>query len=201
MKYSKKGRRDNAFDLTTMVSQDSPLIKWAKSQDNPHIAMGHIGTHLDTYEKSDIPLQYFKSAGVIYDVQNIKEVTIKDIDVDSIPENGFVIFKTGQIEKYPYGDKLYFDNHPQLSHALIQLLCDKKIRFIGIDCAGIRQYAEHEVADRLCEKNGIYVIENLCDLNQISEKCFTVYTMWLDDEVMTGLKCRVIVEICRANQP
>lgn len=183
------------LDLTTMVSQDSPLIQWAKSQDNPHVAMGHIGTHLDTYEKSNIPLQYFKSVGIIYDVQNIAEITIKDIDVDSICEDGFVIFRTGQIEKYPYGDKLYFDNHPQLSQDLIQLLCDKKIRFIGIDCAGIRQHAEHEDADRFCEKNGIYVIENLCNLDQISEKNFTVYTMWLDDEVMTGLKCRVIAEI------
>ena len=183
------------LDLTTVVSQDSPLIQWAKSQDNSHIAMGHIGTHLDTYEKSNIPLQYFKSTGVIYDVRNIAEVSPADICVDSIPENGFVIFRTGQIEKYPYGDKLYFDKHPQLSQDLISLLCEKKIRFIGIDCAGIRQHSEHEEADRVCERNGIYVIENLCNLNQITEENFTVYTMWLDDEVMTGLKCRVIVEI------
>lgn len=183
------------IDLTTMISQDSPVIQWAKSQDNPHVAMGHIGTHLDTYEKSNIPLQYFKSVGIIYDVQNIDEVSITDIDVGSIPENGFVIFRTGQIEKYSYGEKLYFDNHPQLSKELIQLLCDKKIRFIGIDCAGIRRHTEHEEADRLCEKNGIYVIENLCNLNQISEEIFTVYTMWLEDEEMTGLKCRIIVEI------
>lgn len=183
------------LDLTTIVSQDSPLLQWAKSQDNPHVAMGHIGTHLDTYEKSSIPLQYFKSKGVIFDVQNKSEVTIDDIDIDSIPENSFVIFRTGQIEKYPYGDKLYFDNHPQLSKDLIQSLCSKSIRFIGLDCPGIRQHAEHEEADRLCEKNGIYIIENLCNLGQISAKHFTIYTMWLDDEVMTGLKCRVIVEI------
>ena len=182
------------LDLTTTVLQNSPLIQWAKSQDNPHVSMGHVGTHLDTYEKSNIPLEYFKSLGVIFDVRNIAEISPADISVDSIPENGFVIFRTGQIEKHPYGDKLYFDNHPQLSQDLIRILCDKKIRFIGIDCAGIRQHAEHEEADRLCERNGIYVIENLCNLNQITEKNFSVYTMWLDDEVMTGLKCRVIVD-------
>lgn len=38
------------------------------------------------------------------------------------------------------------------------------------------------------------MIENLCNLDQIVEKNFTVYTMWLDDEVMTGLKCRVIID-------
>lgn len=192
---SEKGDNTMYLDLTTMVSQDSPLVQWAKSQDDPHIAMGHVGTHLDTYEKSNIPLQYFKSTGVIYDVRNIAEVSPADICIESIPEKGFVIFRTGQIEKYPYGDKLYFDKHPQLSQDLIRLLCEKKIRFIGIDCAGIRQHSEHEEADRVCERNGIYVIENLCNLNQITEENFTVYTMWLDDEVMTGLKCRVIVEI------
>lgn len=182
------------IDITTNVSENSPMVQWAKKQDNPHVAMGHIGTHLDTYEKSNIPLDYFKSAGILFDVRNIPEITSQNIDVDSIPENGFVIFRTGQIEKYPYGEKLYFEKHPQLSNELIELLCERNLRFIGVDCAGIRQHTEHEKADRYCEKNGIYVIENLTQLNLIEKSNFTVYTMWLDDEVMTGLKCRVIVE-------
>ncbi|MDY2778032.1 MAG: cyclase family protein [Collinsella sp.] len=182
------------FDLTTTVSPDSPLIQWAKSQDSPHIAMGHVGTHLDTYRKSSIPLQYFKSEGILFDVRDIAEVFPSHIEIDRIPENGFVIFRTGQIEKHPYGDRLYFHDHPQLSQELINLLCEKGIRFIGVDCAGIRQHAEHEEADRLCEDDGIYVIENLCNLSQITAESFTVYTMWLDDEVMTGLKCRVIAD-------
>lgn len=183
------------LDLTIMISQSNPLIQWAKSQDNPHVAMGHIGTHLDTYEKSNIPLDYFKSKGVIFDVRNIVQVSPADIKVEHIPKNGFVLFRTGQIEKYPYGDKLYFDNHPQLSQELIHLLCEQKVRFIGVDCAGIRQHVEHEQADRFCEKHGVYVIENLCNLDQISGEGFIVYTMWLDDEEMTGLKCRVIIEM------
>ena len=48
------------IDLTTIVSETSNLVKWAKSQENPYIAMGHIGTHLDTYEKSNIPLEYLE---------------------------------------------------------------------------------------------------------------------------------------------
>lgn len=182
------------IDITTVVADNSPLIQWAKEQDNPHIAMGHIGTHLDTYEKSNIPLEFFKSRGVLFDVRDILEITPNDIDIELIPENGFVIFRTGQIEKYSYGDKLYFDHHPQLSNDLIEMLCEKKIRFIGIDSAGIRQHAEHEKADKFCEKHGIYIIENLCNLHLIPKQNFTVYTMWLDDKIMTGLKCRVIVE-------
>lgn len=179
-------------DLTTTVSCYNPLIRWAKLQDNPYIAMGHVGPHWDTYEKSLIPLEYFQSVGVLFDVRKRAEVSVADIAVDRIPENAFVLFRTGQIEKYSYGEKLYFDNHPQLSWGLIRLLCDKKVRFIGVDCAGIRLHAEHEEADRYCEKHGLYVIENLCHLERIERENPMIDTVWLDDERMTGIKCRVI---------
>ncbi|MEI3524441.1 MAG: hypothetical protein V8Q36_10425 [Anaerotignum sp.] len=39
------------LDLTTMLTPDHPMIAWAKTKENPHIAMGHVGTHLDTYLK------------------------------------------------------------------------------------------------------------------------------------------------------
>ncbi len=183
------------IDLTTQVSMDSPLIAWAKAQDNPHIAMGHIGTHLDTYQKTPIPLAYFKSEGVLFDVRDIPEVFPEHIDLSRLCENAFVLFRTGQIEKYAYGEKAYFNPHPQLSHELIHLLWEKKIRFIGLDSPGIRQHQEHEDADRKCEEKGIYVIENLTNLNKLNEKPMTIYTMWLDDAEKTGLSCRVIAEI------
>lgn len=181
-------------DLTTVVSPDSPLVSWAKAQDNPHVAMGHVGTHLDTYEKTSIPLAYFKSEGVLFDVRGKDEVLPDDLDLTLVHEGDFVIFRTGRVEAHAYGEPAYFDNHPQLSHELIEKLTEKKIRFIGVDCPGIRQHSEHEAADRLCEQHGIYVIENLKNLQEISKQRFMVYTMWLDDPVMTGLRCRVIVE-------
>ena len=182
------------IDLTTIVPKNSPLIEWANSQDNQHIAMGHVGTHLDTYEKTTIPIEYFKSNGVIFDVRNIPELGLDDIDLTCIPDNAFVLFRTGQIENHAYGDKEYFNNHPQLSNNLINALINKQIRFIGIDCAGIRCHSEHESADRLCEQNNIYVIENLHNLDKINSSIFTVYTLWLDDPTLTGLRCRVIIE-------
>ena len=182
------------IDLTTAVAPDSPLLAWARAQENPHIALGHVGTHIDTYEKLRIPLEYIRSPGIVLDVRHVAEAAPADIDCARIPENGVVLFRTGQMERYPYGDKRYFDGHPQLSPELIRLLCARKIRFIGVDCAGIRQHAEHEEADRLCERNGIYVIENLCNLHLLPQTLFMINVMWLDDAVMTGLKCRVIAE-------
>ena len=181
-------------DLTTYVSQDSPLLQWAKQQDNPHIAMGHIGTHLDTYEKRPTPLDYLRSPGVIFDVRGITEVAVEHINLDEVEPQSFVLFRTGCMEQHPYGEPGYFERHPQLSHSLIQALVEKGVRFVGVDCPGIRRHEEHEAADRLCERHGVYVIENLANLGQLPRRGLTVYTMWLDDPVMTALKCKVVAE-------
>lgn len=162
-------------DLTTVVSPDSPMMAWAKSQENPYVAMGHIGTHLDTYEKSEIPLAYFKSEGILLDVRDIAEVTPADIALEQIKEGDFVLFRTGRMEAHPYGDPTYFEDHPQLSHALIQKLTEKKIRFIGVDCPGIRRNGEHEAADRLCEKHGVYDRESQKSARHLDAPLYRLY--------------------------
>lgn len=118
------------------------------------------------YLKSIVPLEYFHCEGVIFDVRGLSEVKSSDIILDRVSAGSFVLFRTGQIERVAYGEKAYFDHHPQLSDELIASLCQKKIRFIGVDSPGIRAHAEHESADRLCEQHGIFVIENLSNLEK-----------------------------------
>ena len=183
------------IDLTVPVEHYRSLLEEARKKENAFVATGHIGTHLDTYEKTAIPLDYFRSRGVIFDVRGIAEVAVEDVDLSLVEEKDFVLFYTGRIEECAYGTKEYGKDHPQLSHALIDALIAKKIRFIGVDCQGIRRHEEHTPADILCEKSGIYVIENLMNLNALLKKEFTVYAMWQDDPEMTGLRCRVIAEI------
>lgn len=184
------------IDLTTSVRED--LIKpWLDKQENKHIAMGHVGTHLDTYNKSNIPLEFFKRNGVLIDVSDFcedREVSLNDIKNININAGDFVLFKTNRINKV-YGTYEYFQKHPELSHEVIEYLIKKEISFIGIDCSGIRRDSEHTPADILCEENNIYVIENLSNLDKINSDNFTIYTMWLEDKTATGLKCRVICEI------
>lgn len=182
------------IDLTLHVAPDSPLVAWAKKQRNPYVAMGHIGTHLDTYERRPIPLEYFKSRGVLFDVRGIGEVQLSDIDLDLVRRGDFVLFRTGRMEEHAYGSDGYFAAHPQLSETLIHALLDKGIRFIGIDAPGIRRHEEHEAADRCCEQRGVYVIENLHGLSAVPPSDFTVYTLWFDNDTLTGLPCRVVVE-------
>lgn len=183
------------IDLTTKVDKQL-MEQWLSTQKNRHIATGHIGTHLDTYNKSEIPLEYFESIGVLLDVSNIsekKEISMEDVSGINIPQNCFVLIRTARSEKEIYGTSAYFSNHPQLSSDLIDYLLEKKIRFIGIDCPGIRQGAEHEKADRLCESRGIYVIENLINLHKLTDaKNIKIYALWFDDDIATGLPCRII---------
>lgn len=188
------------LDLTTQVDM-CLMEQWLSTQENRHLATGHVGTHLDTYEKSVISLDYIACPGVLWDVSDIaenREVSLSDIENLRIPENAFLLIRTGRSEKEKYGTVDYFQEHPQLSNELIQWLTNQPLRFLGIDCPGIRRGKEHEPADRMLEKNGTFVIENLSGLNQLLDTdVFQVYTLWFDDPVATGLWCKVVVDIDR----
>ncbi len=183
------------LDLTLNVAKNSEIFGWVECQHNKLAALGHVGTHLDTHCNSTVPLDYFRCDGVMFDVCGIAEIGLSDIDISKVMDRGFVMFYTGRINKYEYGTGEYFGEHPQLSPELIDSLIMKNIRFIGIDAAGIRRGLEHEEADKHCERNGVYVIENLINLDSIPNEKFTVFTMWINDSEMTGIKCRVIVEV------
>lgn len=186
------------FDCTVPVDM-AQVAPWLDTQKDKYIAQGHIGTHLDIYNKSQIPMEYFQSKGVLIDVSAIgasREIQPEDFADIAIPENSFVFIRTARMEQHRYGTTEYFQDHPQLSETAIDALIEKKIRFIGIDCAGIRRGTQHEPADRKCEQNGIYVIENLCGLDRLcGQDSIEVYTLWFDDERATGLKCRVLAVV------
>lgn len=188
------------LDLTTQVDM-CLMEQWLSTQENRHLATGHVGTHLDTYEKSVISLDYVACPGVLWDVSDIaenREVSLSDIENLRIPESAFLLIRTGRSEKEKYGTVDYFQEHPQLSNELIQWLTNQPLRFLGIDCPGIRRGKEHEPADRMLERNGTFVIENLSGLNQLLDTdVFQVYTLWFDDPVATGLRCKVVVDIDR----
>ena len=77
------------------------------------------------------------------------------------------MFHTGFISKETYGTKDYFTNHPQLSNELIDALLEKNICIIGIDCAGVKRGSEHTPKDQYCADRGVFIIENLCNLEQL----------------------------------
>lgn len=181
------------IDLTTKISQEQR--RQAAEKKDFLTAMGHLGTHLDTYLHRPVPLEYLHSRGVLFDVRGIVEIGPEDIQWERVKKGDFVLFRTGRIEEAAYGTPSYGEEHPCLAWEVIRMLTERKIRFIGVDAPGIRRHEEHQKADCYCEERGVYVIENLSCLSQIPKGEFRVFAMWLEDEKLSGLRCRVVVEV------
>ncbi|MCQ2561837.1 MAG: cyclase family protein, partial [Clostridia bacterium] len=113
--------------------------------------VGHLGTHFDVMNK-EFPLEYTRRNAIVFDVSKAagREIKLQDININKVEKDMFVAFYTGFIEKEGYGGSVYFHEHPQLSHELIDALVDKGISIIGIDFAGVRRGKEHTPKDQYC---------------------------------------------------
>ncbi len=182
------------IDLTLKITKE--MLSNIGKKDNSIFASGHIGTHFDVMDK-EFPLEYMRLQGKLIDVSNIRgrEIEIDDITPVNIEENDFVIFKTDYILETDYGSTEYFKKHPELSDPLIDHLISKKISLIGIDTAGIKRGSKHTPADQYCADNGIFVIENLNNLNAVEKSTFLVYCLPMNVQGLSGLPCRVIAEV------
>jgi len=162
--------------------------------------LGHIGTHFDVMDK-EFELENTERMGKVFDVSHIKhrDIEITDIDVDKIEKKDFVMFYTGCLKEKQYGTLAYLTDHPELSNSLITYLVNKQVSMIGIDGPGIRKQAEHPKADMYCADNGIFVVENLNQLDVLLKEArtddFIVHTYPVNCKGLTGLSCRVVAEI------
>lgn len=185
--------------LTDLSVKISPEVNRDAADNEKKVSYGHLGTHFDVMNK-EFPLEFVKRKAIVFDVSNImnRDISTQDIDIDLIEENMFVAFYTGFIEQEPYGTKLYFTEHPQLSDELIEVLLNKEISIIGIDCAGVRRGKEHTAKDQYCADRGVFIVENLCNLSVILDgrkaTTFVANTYPLNFSGMTGLPCRVVAE-------
>jgi len=165
------------IDLTVEVKKE----KWEEIFSNEKMtALGHLGTHFDAMNKS-FNLEQAKKSGLVFDVSSVTDRDIETADIagEKVTPGDFVLFHTGFLKKEGYGTKKYFTEHPQLSSDLIQFLLIKQAAMIGIDAAGIRRGEEHIPADQLCADNGVFVVENIDNLdiliNKTGNKSFTIY--------------------------
>lgn len=182
------------IDITLKITP-----KMAKdAQGNEKKALvGHLGTHFDVMNK-EFPLEYAERKGCVFDVHQVTErdIGIADMDLSRVESGMFVAFYTGFIEKEGYGTKAYFSEHPQLSNELIDALLDKGVSIIGVDFAGVRRGREHTPKDQYCADRGVFIVENLCNLNVLLplKNGFTVFTFPMSYAEMSGLPCRVLAK-------
>lgn len=182
------------IDLTLNITKD--MLNKARNSKNEAL-LGHLGTHFDVMDK-EFPLEYTKRRGVVFNVSKIKDrdICLSDIDLSKVKAKMFVAFYSGFAEKTPYEEQGYFTAHPQLCCELIEALVSKGVSIIGLDFAGIRRGEEHIPNDQFCAENGVFVVENLRNLEQLLEcDSFTVHTYPMKIEGVTGLPCRVLAEV------
>ncbi|MDR2392212.1 MAG: cyclase family protein [Planctomycetota bacterium] len=160
---------------------------------------GHVGTHLDLMGKS-YPDDCYATSGRLFDVRNVsgRDIGIGDVDLPAVREREFVIFHTGCLASFAYGSKAYVFAPIQLSWGLIHALAAKKVALIGVDLAGVRLPGEHPKADEFCAGQGVFIVENLYNLQALADAAgngtFTAHTYPLRLEGATGLPCRIIAE-------
>ena len=182
-------------DVTLPVDRD---LYRESGEIEKKIFSGHFGTHFDVMDK-EFPLEYCERKGYVFDVRDKEEISEEDIDLDKVQEGTLIAFCSGIQKKYPYGTKEYHRSHPQLSQELIEKLLKKKISLIGIDFAGIRRSGEHTPADQHCADHGVFVIENLTNLESVLERECIFYVFPLSLLHSSGLPCRVIVKTEKLN--
>jgi kynurenine formamidase len=161
---------------------------------------GHIGTHFDVMDK-EFNLQNIITKGRVFDISHIHtgEVKLADLDLSSVRENDFVMFYSGILKKYGFATPEYFATYIELSDELIDFLIEKKVCFIGVDMAGVKNQKGHERIDRYCADRGVFIIENLDRLDLLfkdaKDGSFTVYTFPVNWQGFSGLPCRVVAEV------
>ncbi len=191
------------IDLTVTVTEE--ILKLmssmtASGQIPPVVQFGHIGTHFDVMNKT-FPLENTERRGILFDVSHVKdrEIEADDIHMDEIAEHDFIMFYTGCLTENKFGTPAYLQTRLELADALITNLLNKKVSMIGIDFPGIRKPAEHPRADQYCADHGVFVIENLANLDVLLAAAkgqpFLVHTYPVNYEGLTGLPCRVVAEV------
>lgn len=183
------------IDITLKITPK--LVTDAQGNEKKALS-GHLGTHFDVMNK-EFSLEYTERKGIVFDVRNVtdRDIELADIDMDKVSEGMFVAFCTGFIEEEGYGTQRYFKEHPQLSVQLIEALLERKVSIIGVDFAGVRRGREHTPMDQYCADHGVFIVENLCNLESVLAQgaVFKANTYPLNYAGMTGLPCRVVADV------
>lgn len=82
---------------------------------------------------------------------------------------------------------------------VFEALLDRGVSIIGIDFAGMRRGPEHTPKDQYCADRGVFVVENLCNLDAVlrgrpSASC-VMHTYPIKFAGLSGLPCRVAAEL------
>ncbi len=208
------------LDLTLEISSKLPsfpgsphpqFISWAdKKSDGYNLELiflsSHSGTHLDApyhfVEKGlkidKIPLNRLVTNTVLCRIKKGPDEPITKKDIVSfetrngkISANLAVVFETGWSQNLTRKD--YFTKNPGLSVSAARYLQEKNVSLVGIDSPSIDMGKDSRFpAHHVLLKNGVLILENLCNLDKIPHSRFMMIVLPLKLKDATGSPVRAI---------
>ena len=155
-----------------------------------------IVTHVDLWDNgTEIELERFRSRAFTVDVSYVQGRRIQFGDLKNLPQinpGESILFYTGW-SKFR-GTDLYM-NHPEIDIDVIHWCLDSKFNFVGIDTPGLGLGDHHLLADKTLCTNGIYIIENLVNLDRIKQTFCTLACFPLKRNNVNAQWARVLAEI------
>jgi kynurenine formamidase len=201
------GKEERTLELKTFfVEEILPHIKrgkdvWYIMQELKMLT--HIGTHIespyhyikDGIDASQIPLENLVREGVVLDFSHKKPFEKIDVEDFSkyeqkVRKGDIVLIRTDR-SKY-YGTSEYHQR-PYLTPEAVKWLIKKKISCLGVDASGIEVKGIHDQPNhKLLFENGIPLIENLTNLDQIRKERVLIIVLPLKIKGMDASPLRVI---------
>lgn len=208
------------IDLTLTISQNLPsfpgspnphFIPWSKIKTNGFnleliFFSSHTGTHLDApfhFNEKGPKIHQIPPSRLISNATFIKitkgpnqQISKQDIinfekKYQKIGNNSTVVFFTGWQKNLK--KKYFFKNNPGLSYSAAKYLISKNVNLIGIDSPSIDIGTDEKFPiHHILSKNNVLIVENLCNLENISGIIFKLIVLPLKLKDATGSPVRAI---------
>lgn len=200
--------REIRTDMMIWPGLSRPVVEWLATveQEGYYLSkitlISHTGTHIDAPKHflkfgkpiNELPLERLFGEAIIINAEKEPDsiITLADFEgtMDSIKEGDIVIVNTGIYRKYGTSD---FANHfSPIDEEVIQKLIDKNIRAYGTDAPSIDSLNGDEPNHLSLLEHEIPIIENLVNLEKITQTRFTFIALPLKVKDAEGAPCRAI---------
>lgn len=167
----------------------------------------HAGTHVDApwhfvpngKTIDQIPLEDLFGAGVVVSVSRGagEEITVADLQKADVREGDIVLIHTGWGDKFETHE---YHDHPYLSDDAARWLVGRKVKMMGLDAitpdmpTGRRPQGFTYPVHHILLENGVLIIENLANLDQVAGRRVHVYAFPLKIRGSDAGQARVVCE-------
>ena len=145
---------------------------------------------------SEIGIEELVAPGLLLDMRHLAPrhaIQPADLPAEGEYAGRAVLFDFGWAAHW---DTPQYDEHPFLTRAAVELLIEHGVRMVAVDCRSPDDPAEmSKPAHTLCLRNGIFIVENLIDLDRLHGHPFRFFAVPLRMRDATSFPVRAFAEI------